>query len=83
MMRGGRNQLDTRTGVTQLRDHLIDLMPRQLTALARLGPLSDLDLQYLCINQIVRCHAKASRGNLLDGRIALTVITRHCLTPLT
>src|SRR5436190_9963044 len=45
VMRRRRDQLDARRGVAQPADVLVDLVSRQLAALAGLGALRDLDLQ--------------------------------------
>src|SRR5450432_2037236 len=49
------------------RDMLVHLVTRQLPTFARLGPLRDLDLKFVGVNQIVAGHAKACRCDLLDG----------------
>src|SRR5690606_11571024 len=42
----------------------------QLAALAGLGALRDLDLDLVGVRQVVRGHAEAARGDLLDGGAA-------------
>src|SRR5690606_2246941 len=54
--------------VTDAGDVLVDLAPRQLAPLARLGTLRNLDLQLIGVGQIPDRHAKAPRGDLLDRR---------------
>ncbi len=39
----------------------------ELSALARLSTLSNLDLQLICVGEVVGSHAESARGNLLDG----------------
>ena len=51
---------------------IVHLVSGQVTAFARLGSLGHLDLQLDGVGQVVRCHAKTSRSNLLD-RAAFTV----------
>jgi hypothetical protein len=58
------------------RNDIIHLVPRQLAAFARLGPLCHLDLEFIGIDEIVRRHPESSRCHLLDGtapRIAVGV----------
>ena len=71
-MRRRRNQPDARRRVPRLRDPRIHLVPRKLTALARLGALRHLDLQLVGVDQILAGHAESPRGDLLD-RAALRV----------
>ena len=59
-----------------------NLVPGQLTTLAGLGALRDLDLQNVGVNQVVRGYAKAPRCNLLDARVADAVETRRVLATL-
>ena len=65
-MRRRRNQADARFGTAQLGNQRADLVARQLTAFARLGPLGHLDLQHFGVDQVMRGHAKAARRHLLD-----------------
>ena len=46
---------------------IVHLVSGQVTAFARLGSLGHLDLQLDGVGQVVRCHAKTSGSNLLDG----------------
>ena len=46
------------------------LLARQLTALARLGALGDLDLELVGPGEVRRRHAEAGRGDLLDPGVA-------------
>ncbi len=39
----------------------------ELSTLARLSALSNLDLQLICVSQVVSSHAEPAGGNLLDG----------------
>ncbi len=78
-MRRRRNQADPGLRVAQLRDHLVDLVARQLAAFARLRALRNLDLDDLGIDQVLRRHAEAARGNLLDLRAAFVAVARRVL----
>jgi hypothetical protein len=73
--RGG--QTDTRRRIPRLRDDPIDLVTRQLTALARLGPLRDLDLQLVGVDEVGARHAEPTGRDLLDRaapRIAVGIL---------
>src|SRR5262245_6146345 len=52
-----------------LSDPRIDLVPRQLPALARLGALRHLDLQFPGVDQIQAGDAEAAAGDLFDGAV--------------
>ncbi len=39
----------------------------ELSTLARLSALSNLDLQLICVSQVVGSHAEPAGGDLLDG----------------
>jgi hypothetical protein len=52
------------------RDVLVHLVAGQLAALAGLGALRHLDLQLVGVHQVVRRHAEAARGHLLDRAAA-------------
>ena len=67
VMRRGRDERDTRDGVTHLGDDLVHLVTGKLTALSGLCALGYLDLYLVCINQIFRRHTEAARSHLLDG----------------
>mmetsp|Transcript_5181 Transcript_5181/g.9443 ORF Transcript_5181/g.9443 Transcript_5181/m.9443 type:complete len:269 (-) Transcript_5181:1853-2659(-) len=54
--------------VSVLRNVLRDLEPWKLSALARLGPLSHLNLDLIAIGKVVACNTEPSRGDLLDAR---------------
>ena len=56
-------------------------MAGQLSALTGLGSLRHLDLQLLCVDQVVRRDSKPRRGHLLDVRI-LRVTVRQRNEPL-
>ena len=68
VMRRRRDQSDARRRVAHLGDDRVDLVARQLAALAGLGALRHLDLDHVGIDQIFRRDAKAPRGHLLDRR---------------
>ena len=67
MVRWRRDETDAWCRVTGGGDPGIDLVPRQLPAFSGLGTLGDLDLDVIGIDEVVTCHAKAPRRNLLDG----------------
>ena len=69
MVRRGRNQLNSRGGISKFGNKFIHLVPRQLPPFAGLGPLGHFDLQFLGIHQIMRRHPKAAGRHLLDIRI--------------
>ena len=66
-----RDQPDARRGQPDAGDVAVDLVARQLAALARLRALGHLDLQLVGVRQIVDVDAEAPRGDLLDLRAAL------------
>ena len=78
-----RDEPDARLRVTQPRNHLVDLVARQLAALAGLGALRDLDLDDLGVDEILRRDAEATRCDLLDLRDALRPVTRRILATFT
>ena len=55
-------------------DPRVDLLAGQLAALAGLGPLGDLDLQVVGVDQVLAGHAEAARGHLLDGAAAQVAV---------
>ncbi len=59
---------------SQTRDERCDLLRRQLTTLARLGALGDLDLQLLGAREVLRRDPEPGRGDLLDGGVAADAI---------
>ena len=63
--------------MTSLGNHLINLEPWELTALARLCTLSNLNLYFVGINQIFGSDTEAARSHLLDSTASrLTVGAR-------
>ena len=56
--------------VAQARDQFADLVSGKLAALAGLGTLGDLDLQLVGVDEVLRGHAEASGGDLLDFVVA-------------
>ena len=66
VVRRRRDEPDTRRGVAQPRDRLVDLGAGQLTALAGLRTLGDLDLQLVGVDEVVRGDTEARRRDLLD-----------------
>ena len=79
VMRRWRDQADAGHRVAQPRDQRVDLVPRQLAALARLGALGDLDLQHFGVDQVLGGDAEAARGDLLDLRDLVAAIARRIL----
>ena len=82
-MRWWRDKTHARFRETQLRDHLVNLVARQLPAFAGLGALRDLDLDDLGIDEILGGDAEAAGRNLLDLRHALVAVTRGILAAFT
>ena len=83
VMRWRRNQANTGFCEAQLRDHVIDLVAGQLTAFARLGPLSDFNLNNLVVYEVFRSNTKPPGSNLLDLRTALGAVSRRILAAFT
>src|SRR5690606_3601217 len=73
VVRRRRDEADARRRVARARDPRIDLRGRQLTALAGLGTLRELDLQVLRVREIHARHTEAARGDLLDRAAALRI----------
>src|SRR5690606_38740779 len=67
VVRGRGDQADAGGGVPGAGDPRIHLLGRQLTALAGLGALGDLDLDIAREGEVLAGHAEAARGDLLDG----------------
>ena len=70
MVRWRRNQLDARRRMTDLRDPRRNLGTRQMTSLARLRALCELDLQIGGMDEIIAGHAEARGRDLLDAAVA-------------
>ena len=68
VVRRRRDEADAGRRVAGAGDPGPDLGARELTALAGLGPLGDLDLQVVRVDQVLAGHAEAPRRHLLDGR---------------
>ena len=68
MVRRRRNETDAGHRVAQETNVFGNLVPRQLTAFARLGALRHLDLELIGIDQILDGHTKTTGGDLLDRR---------------
>ena len=66
VVRRGRDQAHARRRVPHLGDPGVDLVPRELAALAGLGALGHLDLEIVAVDEVLAGHAEASRGDLLD-----------------
>ena len=83
VVRRRRDQPDTRRRQPDAGDVAVDLVARQLAALARLRALSHLDLQLVGVRQIVDVDAEAPRRDLLDLRTALVGEAHGVLPALT
>ena len=70
VVRRRADELNTGGSVAGRGDPGVHFVPRQVAALARLGPLCHFDLNLLRIVQIVDCHPKPSGCHLLDGTAA-------------
>ena len=68
------DQLDPRRRVPGAGDPRVDLVARQLPALPRLGPLRDLDLDVVRIDQVLAGHPEPARGHLLDRTAAQVAV---------
>ncbi len=68
------DQADARGGVPGLGDPRVHLVAGQLAALAGLGALRHLDLDVVRVDQVLRGHAEAAGGDLLDGRAPRRVV---------
>ena len=66
-------------GRPQAGDLLRHLVRRDLTALAGLRPLGDLDLELIRGRGVLRGHAEAARRDLLDLRVALVAVAGRVL----
>ena len=78
MMGRRRNQADAGGGAAAFGNPGLYLAAGQLTALAGLSALGNLDLNFVRIDQIIAGYAKATGCNLLNGA-ALAVAVRHGL----
>src|SRR5215210_1435897 len=70
----GRDEAHTGCRITNLGYVIADLAPRQLAALARLGPLGHLDLQLVGVDQILGRDAEAAARDLLYGAAAVVAV---------
>ncbi len=70
VVRRRRDQADARRRMADLGDPRINLVAGQLAALAGLGALRHLDLQFPRVDQIFARHAEAAGRHLLDGAVA-------------
>ena len=67
VVRRRRNQTDAGGRVPDPRDPIIDLVPRQLPALAGFGALGHFNLKVVGVGQVFRGHAETAGGHLFDG----------------
>ena len=78
VVRRRRDEADPRGGVPGLGDPRVHLVPGQLAALPRLGPLGHLDLQVVGVDQVLAGHPEPAAGHLLDrGAAQVPVGVRH------
>ncbi len=82
VVRRWRDQGHARYRVTQLGDKAVDLAAWQLAAFTGLGALGNLDLQHFGVDQVLRGHAKAAGGHLLDLRALDGAVARRVFTAL-
>ena len=87
VVRRRRDQADAGRRGADLADVAVDLVARELAALARLGALRHLDLDLVGVREVVDRHAEAARGHLLDrgaARVAVGVgdVARRVLPAL-
>ena len=73
VVRRRRDEPDAGGRVPRARDPRVDLRRRQLTALAGLRALRELDLDVVGLREVQARHAEASGGDLLDRAAALGV----------
>src|SRR5206468_3324222 len=67
VVRRRRDERHAGRRVPDARDDRVDLVTRQLPALAGLRTLGDLDLELVGVDEEVRARAEAGGGDLLDG----------------
>ena len=67
MVGRGRDERDTRNGMTGFGYHLIHLEARQLTAFTRLRALCHFNLYFIGIDEVFRRHSEPSGCHLFDG----------------
>ena len=78
VVRRRRDQPDAGRRVPRPGDPGIDLVARELAALAGLGALGDLDLEVVGVHEVLARDPEAARGHLLDGAAAqVAVRVRH------
>ena len=74
VVRRRRDQAHARRREADRADVAVDLVARQLAALAGLGALGHLDLQLVGVDEVVDVHAEAAGGHLLDRRAAQVAV---------
>ena len=74
VVRRRADQAHARRGVPGLGHPRVDLVAGQLAALAGLGTLGHLDLDVVGVREVLRGHAEAAAGDLLDRAAALGVV---------
>ena len=68
------NETNTRGGVARLRNPRVHLVTGQLTALTRLRTLSHFDLNVVRVGEVLGCHTKTARGDLLNRGTTLRIV---------
>ena len=81
MVRWRADQANPWCGIADPGDLVINLITRQFTAFTGLGPLGNLDLDFICIGKIPDGNPKTTRSHLLDRR-ALEIAVGKWLEPL-
>ena len=76
----GRNQRNSRNGMTCLGNHIVHLESRKLSPFTRFRTLRYLNLNLIRIHQIFRRHTKTPRSHLLDGTSQGTAIRQRLKT---
>ena len=66
--------------VAQTSDKVVDLATGKLPTFTRLGTLCHFNLQHLCIDQIMRCYTKSTRGDLFNLGYAVRPIASGVFT---
>ncbi len=74
---GGLISVTPGVGVTQACDQFGDLEARQLPALAGLGALRDLDLDFAALVQIFRRDAEASEAICFTARVGVVAVRQR------
>ena len=79
VVRRRADEADARRRVADPRDPRVDLVARQLAALAGLGALGHLDLQLAGVDQVLAGDAEAAGGDLLDRAVARVAVGQRAV----